>query len=289
MTDKTKKRVHDFVLIPIMIILAAALRAVCVSVFVLPYDFAPGGVTGVGTMIEYKTGFSTGYTMLIINAPLLVIAFFFIGKAFAIKSGIALGLSSSAMIIMKQYGDFSYFKIDEPVLAAVAAGVLGGVAFALIVRAGGSNGGTDIVAMLIQRKMPTVNLIWYIYGLDAIVMVVSVFVYNKGINPMLMSLMQEFSQAMVGDVITTGFKTAIKFEIITNNPEELSKDLIEKLGRGVTCISATGMYSHDVKSLIVCVIRKRQLAEFNKILQKYPDTFAYVITASEVRGKGFSV
>ncbi|MCM1367834.1 MAG: YitT family protein [Roseburia sp.] len=289
MTAKTKKRVHDFVKIPLMILMAAAMRAVCVSVFVLPYSFAPGGVTGIGTMIEYKTGFSTGYTMLIINAPLLVIAFFLIGRAFAVKSGIALLLSSSGMVLMQKFCDFTYFKVDEPVLAAVAAGVLGGVAFALIMRAGGSNGGTDIVAILIQRKMPTVNLTWYIYGLDAIVMIISVFVYNNGINPMLMSLTQEFSQAMVGDVITTGFKTAIKFEIITNNPEELSKELIEKLGRGVTCISAVGMYSHDVKSMVVCVIRKRQLAEFNKILKKYPDTFAYVITASEVRGKGFSV
>lgn len=289
MTAKTKKIVHDYAIIPILILLAAAMRTVCVSVFVIPYDFAPGGVTGIGTMIEYKTGFSTGYTMMIINAPLLVIAFIIIGKAFAVKSGIALGLSSAGMILLQKYCDFSYFKVDEPVLAAVAAGVLGGVAFALIMRAGGSNGGTDIVAMLIQRKMPTVNLTWYIYGLDAIVMVVSVFVYNNGINPMLMSLMQEFSQAMVGDVITTGFKTAIKFEIITNNPEELSNELIQRLGRGVTSISATGMYSHDTRSLLVCVIRKRQLAEFNKILQKYPDTFAYLTTIGEVRGKGFSV
>lgn len=286
--EKTKKRVHEFVLVPIMILLSAALRAVCVSVFVLPYNFAPGGVTGIGTMIEYKTGFSTGYTMMIINAPLLIIAFFFIGKAFAVKSGIALALSSTGMILMKRFCDFTALTVDEPVLAAVAAGVLGGVAFTLIIRAGGSNGGTDIIAMLIQRKLPTVNLTWYIYGLDAIVMVVSVFVYGNGINPMLLSLMQEFSQAMVGDVITTGFKTAIKFEIITNNPDELSNELIQKLGRGVTRISVTGMYSHDEKSLVVCVIRKRQLAEFNKILQKYPDTFAYVMTASEVRGKGFS-
>lgn len=287
LSDKTKKRLREFLIVPLMVLFAAALRATCVSIFVLPYDFAPGGVTGIGTMIEYKTGFSTGYTMMIINAPLLVIAFIFIGKKFSLLSAVSIGLSSGAMVLMKNYCDFTSFKTEEPVLAAVAAGVLGGVGLAVMFRAGGSNGGTDIIAVLIQRKFPTVNLTWYIYGLDAIVMVVSVFVYNNGITPMLLSLMQEFSQSMVGDVISTGFKTAIKFEIITNNPDEISKELIEKLGRGVTRISVTGMYSGDEKSLVVCVIKKRQVAEFNKILQKYPDTFAYVITAGEVRGKGF--
>ena len=287
MTDKTKKRIHDFVTVPLLILFAAALRAVCVSIFVLPYDFAPGGVTGIGAMIEYKTGFSTGYTTLIINAPLLIIAFIFIGKAFTVKSGIVIGLSSLGMILMQRV-DFSAVKIDEPVLAAVAAGVIGGVSLAMVLRAGGSNGGTDIIAILIQRKYAAINITWFIYGLDAIVMVVSIFVYNRGLTPVLLSLTQEFSQSMMGDVITTGFKSALKYEIITGQPEELSQEINEKLHRSVTKMDAMGMYAHSEKAVLICVIRKRQLADFNKILKKYPDTFAYVTSTSEVVGKGFS-
>lgn len=287
MSELTKKRLHTYVAMPMLLIFAATLRAVCVSIFVLPYNFAPGGVTGIGAMIEYATGwFSTGYTTLIINAPLLVIAFIFIGKVFAVKSAVTIGLSSGLMILMKQF-DIPKL-VDEPVLAAVAAGVIGGVSLALLFRAGGSNGGTDIIAILIQRKYSAINLTWFIYGLDAIVMIASVFVYRNGLTPMLLSLTQEFSQSMMGDVISTGFKSALKYEIITDQPEELSQELIQKLHHSVTKMDAVGMYAHSEKAVLICVIRKRQLSEFNKILKKYPGTFAYMTSTNEVFGKGFS-
>ena len=103
-----------------------------------------------------------------------------------------------------------------------------------------------------------------------------------------MSLTQMFCSSMMSDVIGSGFKTALKFEIITKEPEKLGRDLIEKLGRGVTCIPVRGMYSNDERSMLICVIRKRQLSEFNAILKLYPDTFAYVTNTSEVMGLGFS-
>ncbi len=78
------------------------------------------------------------------------------------------------------------------------------------------------------------------------------------------------------------------FRSITGQPEELSQEIIEKLHRSVTKMDAMGMYAHSEKAVLICVIRKRQLADFNKILKKYPDTFAYVTSTSEVMGKGFS-
>ncbi len=285
--SRRKKRVYNFVIVPLVILISGFIRSVCMEVFTIPYDFAPGGSTGIASMVEYATGFPAGYTYLIVNAPLIVLAFIFLSKDFAVKTAGAVAFSSVSMVLMNEF-HFPVYEDGEPVLAAAAAGVLGGVALAMMLRIGGSTGGSDVVAMFIQRKFSATNVAWFIYGIDAIIVFVSAFVYNNGLTPVLMSLVEMFCLSMISDVITSGFKTALKFEIITRDPEPLSRELIEELGRGVTCLPAEGMYSHDQKTLLICVIRKRQLSEFNKILKKYPDTFAYVTSTSEVMGKGFS-
>lgn len=294
--EQKKKRIYNWVAVPCMILAAAFIRSICVRVFMTSpaLNFAPGGVTGIGTMIEYATDgrFSTGYTNIIINTPLLIIAFIFLSKSYAVKTACSVGLSSGGMILMQylkfpQYG-FSDGAIEpnaQPVLGAIACGVLCGVGVAIMIRAGASNGGTDIIAALIQRKYQAAGITWFIMGLDAMVVLASYFVYKNGLTPVLMSFTQQFSNAMVGDVILTGLKSAIKYEIITDDPEALSAELIAKLKHSVTKIDAMGMYAHSEKALLVCVIHKRQVAEFNKILKKYDNTFAYVTSTSEVFGK----
>ncbi len=281
------KRFYNFVIVPVIILVAGFLRSVCVEVFTIPYNFAPGGSTGVAAMVEYATGFYSGYTYFLVNAPLLVFAFFFIGKGFAVKTGCSIAVASLGMLLMKQF-DFPVYENGEPVLAAVAAGVLGGVALVMMLRIGGSTGGSDIIAVYIQRKFSATHVSWFIYGIDAVIVFVSAFVYKDGLNPVLMSLVEMFCLSMMSDAISTGFKSALKFEIVTKNPDEISSEIIHKLGRGVTCVPAIGMYSHDEKNLLICIIRKRQLTEFNEILKKYPDTFAYVMGTREVMGNGFN-
>lgn len=292
--EQKKKRIRRIVIEPCMILMAAFIRSVCVRLFMTSpaLNFAPGGVTGIGTMIEYKTGFSTGYTNIIINFPLLIIAFIFLSRSYAVKSACAVGLASLGMILMQQLSFPQYGVTDgvvdpsaQPVLGAIACGVLGGVGVAIMIRAGASNGGTDIIAALIQRKYEAAGITWFIMGLDALVVVSSYFVYDNGLTPVFMSFTQQFASALVGDFILTGFKSAIKYEIITDEPEELSAELIAKLKHSVTKIDAMGMYAHSEKALLICVIHKRQVTEFNNILKKYKNTFAYVTSTSEVFGK----
>lgn len=295
MSEKTKKRINNFVVAPLLILAASFIRAVVVHSFMLAFNFAPGGITGVGTMIEYATGgkFLTAYTNLIVNVPLVILAFIFLSKSYAIKSTAAIGLASIGMILMNkfgfpQYGILMDGSVDpdvQPVLGAVACGVLGGIGIAMMIHAGGSNGGTDILAAFIQRKYQAANVTWFIMALDGIVIFVSFFVYGNKLTPVLMSLTQQFCSAMMGDVILTGLKSAIKYEIITDDPEGLSAELIQRLKHGVTKIEAMGMYAHSERALLICVVHKRQVAEFNNILKKYPNTFAFVSSTSEVFGK----
>ena len=175
-----------------------------------------------------------------------------------------------------------------PELSACASGVLGGIGLSIMLKIGGTTGGTDIIATYIQKKFSATHVSWFIYGLDAIVVFASAFVYKDGLTPILLSLVEMFCLSMMSDTISSGFKSAIKFEIITHDPEKLSDELITKLRRGVTCVPAKGMYSGKEQSLLICVIRKRQLSDFYDILKNYPDTFAYISSTSEVMGLGFS-
>lgn len=299
MSPKAKKRLYNFLWVPLAMLVSGVIRAVVIHMFVVPFNFATSGVAGIAVLIEHATNgsLSAGYIVLILNLPLMVLSFFFIGKRFTVISSISIVISAVGMILMNTYSDYfpTYSSADaNPIFAAITAGVLGGVGFAIMIRIGGSTGGSDIIAMLIQKKRPEAKISWLIYGVDAVIIFSSIFVFKGDVSklafmtPVLLSLTEEFSRSMIGDVILTGFRTALKYEIITDNPEELGHDIITKLGRGVTCTDITGMYTHGKHAMLVCIIRKRQLGEFNRILKKYPDTFAYVMDTREVIGKGFS-
>lgn len=270
------------------ILIAGFVRAVGVYAFIIPNHFAPGGVTGVSTILEYKFGINSGYILATLNAPLIVIAFIFIGKRFAIISGMAILLSSGLIVLFNYVGFPQFVATNDKILAAIAGGLIGGVGIALMFKLGGSNGGTDIIATLIQKKYSATNIAWFVFMIDSTVVISSIFVYDNSLVPALLSFVQMFASSKVTELILQGFKSALKIEIITNSADELSRDVMQILHRGVTKITATGMYTGEEHAMLIVILRKRQLSQLRLILRKYPDTFAYISGTSEVVGRGFA-
>lgn len=286
------QRLKNLLFISALVLLAGFVRAVAVYSFIVPNAFAPGGITGIGSIVEFMTatdghaGFSAGYTMLILNVPLLALAFFFLGKKFALTSGVATVLSSMLMVVFQKI-DF-YVYTDERILAAAAGGILTGVSLALMLKTGGTMGGTDIIATFIQRKHSATNVAWFIFALDSTVVVASLFFFKNGLTPAILSFIEMFASSKMCDVITSGHKSAIKFEIVTTKPQELSDAILKRLHRGVTKLDAVGMYTDEPRAVLVCLIRRRQVSEFRKLIKAIdPDAFAYMSQASEVLGLGF--
>ena len=304
-SNKPKMTAKDWVMLVLGVLGAGIIRAISVYFFVVPNEFAPGGVTGLASMLENKIPGhpSSGYFLIAMNVPLLIIAFIFLGKRFGIISGCAIILSSALLPFMQWlkipvptehgwqvYGTVEYemSSVGYRILSALAGGIVGGLGVAIMLKLGGSCGGTDIVATIIQRKHSATNVTWFIFMLDSTVVVASFFVYGFDVVPVLLSFIEMFASSKVAEIILQGFKSALKFEIITSHPEELSKEIMERLRRGVTSIPAKGMYTGEEKAMLVCVLRKRQLSQFKAILNKYPDTFAYLSGTSEVVGRGFN-
>ena len=291
LAQSEKHTAKKWLLLIFGILASGTLRATGIYAFVVPNDFAPGGVTGIASMLEYGTGFNAGYFLAAINVPLIIIAFIFIGKRFAIISGIAILLSSGLMILFEAIGVPTCAAADpngaDRILFAVAGGILGGCGSAIIFKLGGSSGGTDIIATLIQKKYSATNVAWFIFMLDSTVVLASGFVYDNPLVPILLAFVEMFASSKVCETILQGFKSALKFEIITSAPDELSQDIITKLHRGVTMVKANGMYTGEDRAMLICVLRKRQLSQFRAILKQYPDSFAYIGGTSEVCGRGF--
>ncbi len=291
---QTLKSVLLYAVLPI--VLSGVLRTIGIFTFVSPNDFAPGGTNGLAVMLAYATGWSSGWFLLMINVPLFFIAFFFLGKREAIISTLSMLLSSGLLILFDDVGVFAQIRyvaddIGMKILAAVASGIFLGAALATVIRSCGTSGGTTILASLVNKKFRFLSVSWLTSGFDAIVVVVSFFVYNRGadfaakLDPVLLALVSLFATSKVSDLILQGFKVAYRFEIVTNHAEEIAAEIMQKTHHGVTEVPGVGMYSHKEHKVLVCIIRKRQIAEVQRIIKKYPDTFASFSPTSEVFGK----
>ncbi len=275
------------------VLFSGIVRAFGIYVFVSPNNFAPGGINGIAVLLEYIFHVSSGWFLLALNIPLFFVAYFCLGKREAVISTLSMLLSSGLLILFDMIPGFSGMRYtpETPILAAIASGIFLGVALAITIKSCGTSGGTTVLASLVNKKYRNISVGWLTSVFDACVVFASIFVYNVGssftvrLNPVLLALISLFVTSKVCDGILQGFKTAYRFEIITNQPEEIAAEIMARTHHGVTAVIAQGMYSHAEHTMLICIIRKRQIAEIQRIIKKYPDTFAEFAPTSEVYGK----
>ncbi len=286
--SRIRRFLHSNAMQYLLILFLAVAYALVNEIFVFPNAFAPSGINGIATMVQYLFGIRVGVLSLIINLPMLAVAFFVLDRSYALKTLTFIAVFSVSLILLDQF-DLSkivYQATDTGggILAAIAGGLFGGLIYSASIRAGGSTGGTDIIAAFINKKYPEYDTVWIIFALNVLVAVISFFVYGMQYQPVILCAVFVFVSSKVGDTIFKGAKSAAKFEVITTHPEELAKELMETLHHGCTVIPVKGGYTKTDRSLLVCVINRRQSVEFEQIIRKYPDTFAYISTVNGTVG-----
>lgn len=277
-------------------VVLAVLFAFNYELFIVKNHFAPAGVNGMATMIQYKFGFSIGYFSLIVNIPLCLFAFFCIDRAFAIKTAVFSVVYSVAVLLL-EFIDISRFQYDaqgvDTIYPVLIAGAVGGFVYGLAFRRNSSTGGADIIAKFVSKKDPSLNFFWINFAINAAIAVLSFFVYAEpnaeGIlqydfKPVCLCLLYCLLSGIVGNAIIKGSKSAYRFTVITSHADEIDAEILSKLKHSATRLSATGAYSNSSRKMIVCVVNKRQLIEFKDILKNYDDTFAFVETVNETIG-----
>ena len=290
----------------IYIFLAALFYAVGYHYFVETCKFAPGGLPGVVAMIQHSTGVTSGNNdgsldlstllMVIVNIPLLVFAARVMTKDFSVKTFITVVLMTAMMFALTNIDKHYVFTItgsgnvpNEAVgvrlVAAILGGACSGISLAFALKVNASTGGADVVGAMLQKKFPHKGVGAMVFAVNGVIMAISIWVYEDDLMPVFLALINAFATSVTCDFIMQGAKSALKFEVITEHASEIAKEIIEELGHGVTITPAKGMFEHKDKNLLICVIKPRQIAKFQNIIKKYPETFAYVGSVNEIIGK----
>ena len=284
MMDKKKRHALDYLIICVI----AVLGAFNYQIFVFPNDFAPSGINGILTIIRHLFGINFGMMYLVLNVPLLMVAHHLIHGRYALNTFVYVVVFSITSMILKNV-DLSVLSVNgqdagERIMAAVAAGVFSGFNYGLTMRMGGCTGGMDIVGSIVSHKNPEINMVWLVFSINVAVAVLSFFAYGMNYVPVILCIIYSFVTSRVGDFILKGARSAAKFEIITSYPEELSQALMGRLHHGCTVLPARGMYSHVDKSLLICVVNRRQIPEFGRIIKEFDDTFVIMTPVTRTYG-----
>ena len=271
-----------------IILLLAFGNAMSYHIFVFPNRFAPSGLNGLCTIIQELFGLNVGYLSLIINVPLALLVFEFVNRKLAFRSMVYV-LVFSAMLVVLEKVDLSNFAYSTDngtitILGPVVAGIISGFVYGILVKCSAYTGGMDYVASLIRIKRPDLNFFYVTFVINVAVAFISYFVYGYQIEPVLLCILYSFMSSTVSDNMLKSGRSAIRFEIITDTPEELSQAIIEKLHRSATLIPAKGMYSGQEKNILICVINKSQIAALSKIIRNHPNSFAVMSSVNEVMG-----
>ena len=223
-----------------MVIAIAFMMALNYQLFVFPNSFAPAGLNGIFTMIQHLLGFKLSYTSILLNVPLALIVFFVIAKPFALRS-LVYTLAFSGFLMMFDAVDLSAFIYDtelSKLVGPAVAGMITGFGGYYMHRIGACYGGTEFIAKLIHKKHPAVNFFSIIFGLNVSVAIASYFVYDFQIQPVLMCIIYSYFSSSVRDNLNRKRGSAIRCEIITETPEELSHAIIGRLHHSVTAMDA---------------------------------------------------
>ncbi|MBO5334849.1 MAG: YitT family protein [Clostridia bacterium] len=285
-------------------LLAALLVSFSLFFFSNYNNFAPGGVTGLASILGNllssleigETTLNMSILMFAFNAPIFAMVALCVSRKTGVVLLVYLLLQTGILMLLKwlqsECGLPYYDAISEAspkennvVFAAIGVGVVSGFGFSMMLRRFGASGGTYAISALIKRFHPEQNIAWVAFALDSSIVALAFVVYGFQINPVISTLMNIFISNLVVDYMLQGLRSGYKFEIITDSPEELSTEIMTKLGRGVTALHAQGMYTHSDKTLVVCIIRKRQIGELLKILKAQNATFSYSCKVNEVYGK----
>lgn len=266
----------------------ALLCAVNYQLFVFPNRFAPAGLNGICTMIQYLSGISVGYLSLLINIPLSILVLRKVGRSLAWRSMVYVAAFSLFLIVLERV-DLSRFAYEtangtSKILGPMVAGVINGASYAILVRCSASSGGSDFIAALIHRSRPQLNFFWITFMLNACVAAASYFVYDFQMEPVILCIIYSFITSTVSDRLMKNGRSAIRCEIITDYPREIADDIIHRLRHSATLIPGRGMYLGKETNILICIINKTQLAVLSDIVRRYPQTFAVFSSVSEVMG-----
>ena len=266
----------------LLIVLGTLIAGWSFGSFFLPHDIAPGGVTGISTVLARFLPLSVGMMSFVINLPLFLLGWRTVGWRFAVRSFAAMSLLSLFIDILPLHD-----LTGDVMLATIFGGALMGAGLGMVVRGGATTGGTDMAAKMIHNIIGFASIPSILFAIDALVVVVAAMVF--GVKAGLWALIALFVSSYAMDMVIQGFNTAMQFMIISNESDAIVRRFHGEIDRGCTRLMAEGTYSGKPVGTLVCVVSRTEAPRLKKIVAEIdPDAFVTVCNVHEALGEGFT-
>jgi uncharacterized membrane-anchored protein YitT (DUF2179 family) len=270
----------------IALTIGAAIAAVSVMLFLAPFDIAPSGVSGIAVILNHAIATPVGWVVLLLNIPIQIMGFYMLPGGW--RTVVRTIYTVTIFTIGLEYlgGFFPPQGIsDERLLNAIFGGVIGGIGTGIIIRAGGTLGGTSTLALIIQRRtgMPLSSI--YLYTDTAVICIAGLIF---GWEAALYAAVALFIDGTAANYILEGPSVIRTAVIITNKPDEVSQLILHQMGRGVTAWQATGMYTQQTRHMLYVTIGRSQVQDLRRLIaQADADAFLVIGQGHTAYGEGF--
>lgn len=276
----------NFIKESIGMIVGCILISVALNMFFSPHTIAPGGLSGLSVVLSKVSGLSVSAIMLIMGIPLIFFSIKILGTKNAIKTLIGMLLLSLCISLTSSLSQVSV--TDDVLLAAITGAILLGLGLGVVFSVDGSTGGTDLIALMINKAIPSIPLSKCLVCIDGLV-VMSSGIVNKNLETALYSAISLYVIVKMIDFIISGFDYSKCFIIITNEEEKLKEAIVNDIKRGITILDGRGGYTDYSKSVLIVAVNKKQEVHMKKLIKNVDkNAFIIVSKAHEVFGEGFS-
>ncbi len=294
------KRVMNFFKVYLLITFGAAITALAINIFLVPYKIAPGGLSGLATVIYYLSGgrFPVGATMLVINIPLFLMGYKFIGRHFFVRTlygtiilSVIIDLTETYMgdlakkLLVNEAGSAS---TPDILLYSIIGGFLSGIGLGIVLKMEATTGGTELAAKLLKKPIKNLTIGQILLTIDALIIIFAIIAFNSVLIG-LYSLVSLYITTKIIDAMVEGVDYARAVLIISEKQEEIAKRIISEMDRGVTELKGRGVYSGKDKNVLLCVLSRNEILQLKEIVHEL-DSNAFMILADvrEVLGEGFN-
>ncbi|UZQ52627.1 YitT family protein [Clostridium kluyveri] len=261
-------------------LIGAAMAAVALEIFLIPNSVIDGGVTGISIMSSYLTGLPLGLFIFILNIPFLIIGYKHIGKTFTISTL----FSVTALSIIVSFLEPVKSITNDTLLASVFGGILLGIGIGLIMRNGGCSDGTEIIAIILDKRTG--------FSIGEVVMIINIFILSSagilfGWDRAMYSMVTYFIAFKMIDITVEGLDESKAVLIITDKSQDITDALLARLGRGVTLLDGKGGYTNTPTNVLYVIVSRLEISKLKSIVSDFDKNALITIGHVEVSGKSY--
>lgn len=268
----------------VFIILGTLISSIGINMFIVHAKLLSGGVSGISLIIQYISGFPAGYTVLLLNIPLLILSYKKVNMRFTLFT--IIGTVSLSLFLILTHSIKNILHINDSLLLCIYGGILNGAGMGIVFSNHGSTGGLDIISVILKKKYDNFEIGKISFIVNFII--VSIGMIFFGLSSALYTLVSMYITSYVVDKTIKGFNRQKMILIVTNKEDEVSEAIIKVLKRGVTSLYGEGAFTKKEKRVLYCIVSLSQLPQLKLIVQNIDEnSFISILDVAEVQGKGF--